>query len=415
MAPDDPEADPIDLEQDALDGLADSLVESFAAEEPGAQLLTLPRDSGLTVAGVGRLVAALAQCGRFFANYADVDDALSRSRGTEIAELISTLGLIQADHTTGDDVFAPRALLVRISRILEGVAELTAGADANLGSVLREDAILAEAGSTRKHAVQTSTFDLTASSPHIIYDFIDSDETLEISSPQLQMTFITTFTTPPLGRELALINDSLGADYFHRYNHLQRRCWGPEADDAVYLIRWLTAFHETDDPETHPRGITASMLIGQVEAAGVLPVTARALPTGEYLLIVVEPEDTVEFLFRQISRDIPVTFYPTRRDDGIRPLTICWDGDLDSPTAWNGTFRHADMPADMTFAELASHLQSSDPPNEMGSEPTPAVPQTDMVRGIHRIFSASTLFRFKLPKPKSPRKPAARLGGFLFR
>lgn len=261
---------------------------------------------------------------------------------------------------------------------------------------------------------QTSTFDLTASSPHIIYDFIDSDETVEISSPQLQMTFIATFTTPPLGRELALINEFFGADYFHRYNHLQRRCWGPDADDAVYLIRWLTAFHETNDPETHPRGITASMLIGQVEAAGVLPVTARALPTGEYLIIVVEPEDTVEFLFRQISRDIPVTFYPTRRDDGIRPITICWDGDSDSPTAWNGTFRHAEMPADMTFAELASHLQSSNPPNEMASEPTPAAPQTDMVRGIHRTFSASTSFRFKLPKPTSPRK-TARLGGFLFR
>ena len=267
----------------------------------------------------------------------------------------------------------------------------------------------------RRHAAQTSTFDLTASSPHIIYDFTDTDGSVEISSPQQQMTFITTFTTPPLGRELALINESIGADYFHRYNHLQRRCQGPDADDAVYLIRWLTAFHENNDPETHPRGITASMLIGQVEAAGVLPVTARALPTGEYLLIVVEPEDTVEFLFRQISRDIPVTFYPTRRDDDIRPLTICWDGDSDNPTAWNGTFRHADMPADMTFAELASHLQSSNPPNEMASEPTPAVPQTDMVRGIHRTFSASTSFRFKLPKPTSPRKPVARLGGFLFR
>lgn len=128
-----------------LDVLAEALVESFAAEEPGAELLKLPRDAGLRVSGIGRLVAALAQCGHFFARYAEVDEALSRSRGIEIAELISTLGLIQASHKTGDVVFAPRALFVRISRMLEGVSDLTA--DADLSLVLREDALLAKAGS----------------------------------------------------------------------------------------------------------------------------------------------------------------------------------------------------------------------------------------------------------------------------
>jgi len=127
-----------------LDVLAEALVDSFAAEEPGAELLKLPHDAGLRVSGIGRLVAALAQCSHFFARYAEVDEALSRSRGTEIAELISTLGLIQASHEIGDVVFAPRALFVRISRMLENVAELTA--DADLSRVLREDALLAKAG-----------------------------------------------------------------------------------------------------------------------------------------------------------------------------------------------------------------------------------------------------------------------------
>lgn len=133
------------IDQDALDGMADGLVESFADEEPGADLLTLPRNAALRVSGVGRLVAALAQCALFFESYEDVDEALSRSRGHEISELISMLGLIQAGHGTGDAVYAPRALFVRVSRILEGVAGLTS--DPDLSHALRSDAIIADAGS----------------------------------------------------------------------------------------------------------------------------------------------------------------------------------------------------------------------------------------------------------------------------
>lgn len=36
------------------DVLAEALVDSFAAEEPGAELLKLPRDAGLRVSGIGR-------------------------------------------------------------------------------------------------------------------------------------------------------------------------------------------------------------------------------------------------------------------------------------------------------------------------------------------------------------------------
>jgi len=126
--------------------MADSLVASFADEKPGADLLTQPRDAGLRVSGIGRLVAALAQCAHFFADYASVDEALSRNRGWEITELISMLGLIQSDHdNNGEVIFAPRALFVRISRILNGTADLTTKSELRLA--LRSDAIIAEAGS----------------------------------------------------------------------------------------------------------------------------------------------------------------------------------------------------------------------------------------------------------------------------
>ena len=132
------------IDRDALEGLADSLVSSFLDEAPGMDLLSAPRDAGLPVSVTGRLFAALAQCAHFFVSYADVDEALSRSRERDVMELISALGLIQSDHEGGDVVFAPRALFVRVSRILEVTAELTA--DASVSRALRNDAILADAG-----------------------------------------------------------------------------------------------------------------------------------------------------------------------------------------------------------------------------------------------------------------------------
>ena len=134
------------IDRDALDGMANGLVESFADEEPGADLMTLPRNAALRVSGIGRLVAALAQCAVFFEGYWGVDEALSRNRSHEIAELISTLGLIQAGHESGELIFAPRALFIRISRILTNVADLTP--DPKLGCALRSDAVIAKAGSS---------------------------------------------------------------------------------------------------------------------------------------------------------------------------------------------------------------------------------------------------------------------------
>lgn len=288
----------------------------------------------------------------------------------------------------------------RISRWERGVSRPTWDEISSYAEVLNADRITVGAAvdltanqhgnpPKRSRVVRPSAFTLTASSPHIIYDFEDPEGDVELSSPQFpRLAFRTAFTSP-LMRELAVINEYFNADYFHRFNHLQRRCQGPEPDGAVYLIRWLPAFHETSDLETHARGLTAGMLIGQVLAWGFLEVGSRTLPTGEYLIIVVEPEDSLEFLFGQISRGVPVTFYPTRTDDGIGPLEICWDDDLNNPTSWAGSFRREDMPSNMTYAELFRHLRSINPPTEMASEPATGAPQTDVVRSVHRTFSKS--------------------------
>ena len=241
----------------------------------------------------------------------------------------------------------------------------------------------------RPRKLKPSDFNLTESSPHVVYDFEDNEGYVDVSSPQFpRLASRTKFVTPSM-RELAVINEHVEADYFHRYNHLQRRCRGSESGAAVYLIRWWSAYHETTDPTRHSRGRKAAMLVDSIGAwrAGRVPGPRAALPTGEHLVIVVEPDDTVEFLFGQISDAMPVTFYPTRSDHGIGPLEILLDGDSAEPCGWAGSVRRDELPPDMTYAELFHHLGPLGVPVPTISAPSPGAPQTDAVRSIHQRFS----------------------------
>ena len=57
-----------------------------------------------------------------------------------------------------------------------------------------------------------SAFTLTASWPHIIYDFEDDQGYVDLSSPQFPLlAFRTTFTNP-LMRELAVVDEYFNAD-----------------------------------------------------------------------------------------------------------------------------------------------------------------------------------------------------------
>ena len=112
------------LDEAALDALADRLVETFTAEEPGGDLFTLPRSARISVATFGRLIAGLAETLLFFESYPAIDDADRRARLHETAQLLSLAGLIQSDHT-GGAIPAPPAMFSRIARTLTTVAELT--------------------------------------------------------------------------------------------------------------------------------------------------------------------------------------------------------------------------------------------------------------------------------------------------
>lgn len=133
------------LDEPALDALADRLVETFDAEEPGGDLFTLPRSAQISVATFGRLIAGLAETLLFFESYPAIDEDDRRARLHETAQLLSLAGLIQSDHT-GGAIAAPPAMFSRIARTLTTVAELTDNTD--LAHALHRDAMYARAAAT---------------------------------------------------------------------------------------------------------------------------------------------------------------------------------------------------------------------------------------------------------------------------
>jgi hypothetical protein len=137
------------LDEAALDALADRLLATFAAEEPGADLFTLPRSAHISVAGFGRLVAGLAETLLFFESYPAIDEADRRARLHETAQLLSLAGLIQSDHA-GAAIAAPPVMLSRIARTLTTVAELTD--NTGLADALRRDAMHARAATITDEA-----------------------------------------------------------------------------------------------------------------------------------------------------------------------------------------------------------------------------------------------------------------------
>lgn len=126
------------LDDDMLDELADHLVGTFADEEPGSDLFTLPRTAHITVASFGRLIAGLAETIQFLGTCRGIDDSDRRARIRETAQLLSLAGLLQADHT-GGPIAAPPAMFSRIARTLTTTADMTD--DADLAATLRRDAM----------------------------------------------------------------------------------------------------------------------------------------------------------------------------------------------------------------------------------------------------------------------------------
>ena len=117
------------LSEEALAGMAREIVFGFAAETPGADLMSAPRTAAVPVRFVGRVVAALGEVLRILLVERD-DLGHTRNRVAQIAHAQSHLGLMVTNQVATIDFYdepsvqMPPALLLRVARSLESAADL---------------------------------------------------------------------------------------------------------------------------------------------------------------------------------------------------------------------------------------------------------------------------------------------------
>lgn len=120
------------LTDEAVRGLARTVVMTVADEAPGADVLSSPRTAAVPVPVLGRCIAGLSEA--IVLRLAERDD-LDHVRGTtaQLAQALSALGQVIADQhgtsdtvasITGPVVLAPPALLNRAARYLHAAAAI---------------------------------------------------------------------------------------------------------------------------------------------------------------------------------------------------------------------------------------------------------------------------------------------------
>ena len=116
------------LTDEAIAGLAKSMAFDFVEETPGADLLTAPRNTTISMQLAGHTIAGLAEAVRIrLAEREDLEHA--RVVVTQLAQAQASLGLVMADQTGPiidgqPSIRVPRSLLHRIARYLEAAADL---------------------------------------------------------------------------------------------------------------------------------------------------------------------------------------------------------------------------------------------------------------------------------------------------
>ena len=206
--------------------------------------------------------------------------------------------------------------------------------------------------------VMSGDFQLSESAPHVIYEFEDPAGHATVTSPQFPDLRFRAKLAAPSMLEIATLNTHVGASYCHRYNHFQWRCSTDEPGTPTYLIRWLEPEHERieDNRSARPQVVGSLIATTVYWRTGERPGPKTPLSTGEYLLIVVEPTDTLKFITDQIPPGEAVTLIPTRRGGCLRDIVIC-SGPGPIGTTWRGTLGPEETRPDMTYAELLQLLQ----------------------------------------------------------
>ncbi|MDM2645608.1 helix-turn-helix transcriptional regulator [Mycobacteroides abscessus] len=219
----------------------------------------------------------------------------------------------------------------------------------------------------KRKTPKPSDFDVSGSSAHVIYDYEDPKGLVTLTSPQFPRFEFRCKTSNPSVLEVATINEHVEANYTHRYNHMQRRCGGETDNEPAYLIRWLDWLHESNEASQSRRFRTAADLIISTPLwrKGLIQGPTMALPSGEYLTVVVEAEDTLEFIRRQVNKYEPVALYPTFSIEDpkhvggmVKPTaTVRFVDDGMEPTdGWFGGFQGSELSDGMTYREIVEKI-----------------------------------------------------------
>lgn len=112
------------LTDDALAGLARTMVVSVADETPGADVIAAARTAAVPLPILGRCVAGLAEAIQIRLRELDDIEHL-RTRVAQLAHTLSALGQVSADQPVGTAVvLMPPGLVNRAARNLEAAASL---------------------------------------------------------------------------------------------------------------------------------------------------------------------------------------------------------------------------------------------------------------------------------------------------
>jgi transcriptional regulator with XRE-family HTH domain len=208
-----------------------------------------------------------------------------------------------------------------------------------------------------------SDFRAGMESPHLnITEDGPGDLLARVTSPQFPRLDMRLRAEGFSMAEVVVINEHMGADVLHRFNHGQRREKGSRREDATYLIRWQLDMHDG-----LKRYAEIPNILFQIPRWRQDPSTAprHPLPSGEYLLIVVDAQDPLWWISNQLAAGETATLIPNYPCGGPCVVTAVGksaEGEL-SILSWEKQLSLADLGlhVESTHRELTEAVQAQHP------------------------------------------------------
>ncbi len=171
-----------------------------------------------------------------------------------------------------------------------------------------------------------------ATSIHTVseYEGPTQNAMFDLTSPQVDW-FRFRCKNIPTTAEVVAIDEQLGADFTHRYNHIQRRVAGPSPAHPVYRVRWQQSAHD----DGFKRYEIAENLVVTTygwRAKTVAP-PHKSYVDGDALMIIVDADDTLAWVENQLADEDRVSlWFRTVNSDGRTNAIIVLRREGDPPS-----------------------------------------------------------------------------------